>query len=67
MNYPEYLKVNELLTLQQPKSGEHDEMLFILIHQTYLLGFSTPAAFYKAFKRWAGTTPKHYRQQYINK
>ncbi|WP_299010686.1 AraC family transcriptional regulator [uncultured Shewanella sp.] len=33
----------------------------------YLLGFSTPAAFYKAFKRWAGTTPKHYRQQYINK
>ncbi|WP_298770952.1 AraC family transcriptional regulator [uncultured Shewanella sp.] len=33
----------------------------------YLLGFSTPAAFYKAFKRWVGATPKHYRQQYINK
>lgn len=33
----------------------------------YLLGFSTPAAFYKAFKRWAGATPKHYRQQYTNK
>ncbi|WP_299010692.1 tryptophan 2,3-dioxygenase family protein [uncultured Shewanella sp.] len=39
MNYPEYLKVNELLTLQQPKSKEHDEMLFILIHQTYELWF----------------------------
>ncbi|MCL1125357.1 AraC family transcriptional regulator [Shewanella surugensis] len=32
----------------------------------YLLGFSTPAAFYKAFKRWMGVTPKHYRKNYIN-
>lgn len=28
---------------------------------TYLLGFSSPAAFYKAFKRWTDETPKHYR------
>lgn len=33
----------------------------------YLLGFSTPAAFYKAFKRWAGVTPKHYREHYVNR
>ncbi|HVK99495.1 MAG TPA: AraC family transcriptional regulator [Dongiaceae bacterium] len=28
----------------------------------YLLGFSTPGAFQRAFKRWAGTTPGEYRK-----
>ncbi|UCC27022.1 MAG: hypothetical protein JSU98_07915 [Gemmatimonadales bacterium] len=33
--YGSYLKVDELLELQQPRSTgpEHDEMLFIVIHQ----------------------------------
>ena len=40
ITYISYLKVDELLTLQQPESdGEHDEMLFIIIHQTYELWF----------------------------
>ena len=41
MSYGEYLKVNELLELQQPRSDgpEHDEMLFIVIHQVYELWF----------------------------
>jgi len=40
VTYISYLKVDELLTLQQPLSdGEHDEMLFIIIHQTYELWF----------------------------
>lgn len=30
---------------------------------SYLLGFSTPGAFQRAFKRWAGTTPGEYRRQ----
>lgn len=29
---------------------------------SYLLGFSTPGAFQRAFKRWAGTTPGEYRR-----
>lgn len=46
LNYSSYLKVDELLRLQVPASGdgqwdeaEHDEMLFIVIHQVYELWF----------------------------
>ena len=41
LTYGSYLKIPELLTLQQPLSEgpEHDEMLFIVIHQTYELWF----------------------------
>jgi tryptophan 2,3-dioxygenase len=41
LTYTSYLKVNELLALQEPLSEgpEHDEMLFIIIHQTYELWF----------------------------
>jgi tryptophan 2,3-dioxygenase len=37
--YGEYLAIEELLKLQRPASEEHDEMLFIVIHQTYELWF----------------------------
>ena len=39
--YASYLKVDDLLALQQPRSPgpEHDEMLFIVIHQVYELWF----------------------------
>jgi len=39
--YSSYLKVPELLDLQQPQSSppHHDELLFILVHQTYELWF----------------------------
>ncbi len=41
VSYSSYLKVNELLSLQKPLSSpvEHDEMLFIIIHQAYELWF----------------------------
>jgi tryptophan 2,3-dioxygenase len=41
VSYISYLKVDELLTLQQPLSDgpEHDELLFITIHQVYELWF----------------------------
>jgi tryptophan 2,3-dioxygenase len=37
--YGSYLKVDQLLALQQPRSDEHDEILFIIIHQVYELWF----------------------------
>src|SRR5215467_10590309 len=39
LTYNSYLKVDELLSLQQPLSSEHDELLFIVIHQVYELWF----------------------------
>jgi len=29
----------------------------------YLVGYSEPAAFHRAFKRWFGTTPEGFRQK----
>jgi tryptophan 2,3-dioxygenase len=34
MTYADYLKLDQLLDAQQPLSNLHDEMLFIVIHQT---------------------------------
>ena len=41
VSYGSYLKIDELLSLQQPMSRpvEHDETLFIIIHQVYELWF----------------------------
>jgi tryptophan 2,3-dioxygenase len=41
VTYASYLKLDELLSLQQPREGklEHDETLFIIIHQVYELWF----------------------------
>ena len=41
VTYSKYLKTKELLALQQPLSNpeEHDELLFVIIHQVYELWF----------------------------
>src|SRR6267142_4480797 len=41
VTYQSYLKLEELLSLQQPLSDgpEHDETLFIIVHQVYELWF----------------------------
>jgi tryptophan 2,3-dioxygenase len=41
LTYVSYLRLEELLALQQPRSAgpEHDEMLFIVVHQVYELWF----------------------------
>src|SRR3546814_7882689 len=33
LSYGDYLGLDGILTAQNPRSGEHDEMLFIIIHQ----------------------------------
>jgi tryptophan 2,3-dioxygenase len=41
LTYSSYLKLDEILSAQEPRSQgpEHDEMLFIIIHQVYELWF----------------------------
>jgi tryptophan 2,3-dioxygenase len=41
VTYAGYLRIDDLLSLQQPRSAgpEHDELLFIVIHQVYELWF----------------------------
>ena len=41
LTYAEYLEIEKLLSLQHPRStpAEHDELLFIVIHQVYELWF----------------------------
>ncbi|MGH9802907.1 MAG: tryptophan 2,3-dioxygenase family protein, partial [Blastocatellia bacterium] len=41
LTYGSYLHVEDLIRLQQPQSSpqHHDELLFIIIHQTYELWF----------------------------
>ena len=39
LTYASYLALEEVLGAQRPKTDEHDEMLFIVIHQVYELWF----------------------------
>jgi len=39
LTYTSYLALDEILGAQRPKSDEHDEILFIVVHQVYELWF----------------------------
>lgn len=39
VSYTSYLALDDLLDAQRPRSDEHDELLFIVIHQVYELWF----------------------------
>jgi tryptophan 2,3-dioxygenase len=39
LTYSSYLALDEILAAQRPKTDEHDELLFIVIHQVYELWF----------------------------
>ena len=62
LTYSSYLKVDELLKLQQPLSDgpEHDELLFIVIHQTYELWFKELIHEFKAAQRSLEAGDTHY-------
>jgi len=53
LTYWNYLKLDQLLDLQQPKSqpAEHDETLFIIIHQVYELWFKVLLHEFEKIKR----------------
>jgi tryptophan 2,3-dioxygenase len=39
LTYSSYLRLPELLSCQSPRTPEHDELLFVIIHQVYELWF----------------------------
>src|SRR3954470_7002537 len=39
VTYASYLALDDLLGAQHPRSDEHDELLFIVVHQVYELWF----------------------------
>jgi tryptophan 2,3-dioxygenase len=39
LTYGTYLRLDDLLSCQSPRTGEHDELLFVVIHQVYELWF----------------------------
>src|SRR4051794_15130831 len=39
LTYSSYLALDDILGAQRPKTDEHDELLFIVIHQVYELWF----------------------------
>ena len=39
LTYSSYLALDDVLGAQRPKTDEHDELLFIVIHQVYELWF----------------------------
>jgi tryptophan 2,3-dioxygenase len=56
LSYNKYLKVRELLDLQETLSEptSHDELLFIVIHQTYELWFKQILHEVDATVKWLG-------------
>jgi tryptophan 2,3-dioxygenase len=40
LTYGSYLRLPELLSCQSPRTDEHDELLFVIIHQVYELWFT---------------------------
>ena len=57
LTYSHYLQVDELLTLQKPRSDgpDHDEMLFIIIHQVYELWFKQVLHELDYLRQWPAT------------
>ena len=54
LSYNKYLKIPELIRLQEPLSEpvSHDEMMFIIIHQTYELWFKQILHELDATRKW---------------
>ena len=62
LTYSSYLAIDDLLALQKPLSEgpEHDEMLFIIIHQTYELWFKQLIHEFEQAQRALEAADTHY-------
>ena len=69
VTYATYLRVDELLALQQPRSEkpEHDEVLFIVIHQVYELWFKEVLHELDRVRHWLETDEPHRAQHTLKR
>jgi tryptophan 2,3-dioxygenase len=68
VTYGSYLSLDELLSLQQPRELlEHDEMLFIVIHQVYELWFKEILHEVDHVKRLLGADDPHRAQHTLKR
>ncbi len=69
VTYGSYLAIDELLSLQRPRSDgpEHDEMLFIVIHQVYELWFKEILHELDQVVRWMDQGEAHKAQHTLKR
>ena len=67
ITYAAYLKIDELLALQQPRSPEHDEVLFIVVHQVYELWFKELLHELDRVRRWLEEDEPHRAQHTLKR
>jgi tryptophan 2,3-dioxygenase len=69
ITYASYLKVDELLALQEPRSQgpEHDELLFIIVHQVYELWFKELLHELDRVRQWLEDDESHRAQHTLKR
>ena len=69
VTYASYLKIDELLGLQDPRSQgpEHDELLFIVIHQVYELWFKQLLHELDRVRHWLEDDESHRAQHTLKR
>lgn len=69
ITYASYLKIDDLLTLQQPRSAgpEHDELLFIIVHQVYELWFKELLHELDRVRKWLEEDESHRAQHTLKR
>ena len=69
LTYAGYLKIDELLRLQEPRSQgpEHDELLFIVIHQVYELWFKQLLHELDRVRQWLEDDEPHRAQHTLKR
>jgi len=69
VTYASYLKIDELLGLQEPRSRgpEHDELLFIVIHQVYELWFKQLLHELDRVRHWLEDDESHRAQHTLKR